>query len=85
MEFHTINLKENFDTEKFEELVKKISELPTGEQFKEKAENEMWKLVTDSNEEEIAYESLPESSKGLIGYIPGKEGEDELPDRKSVV
>lgn len=80
-EVSTVPLEEALSIGGFKQLTKQLSALPTSEQFQKKAEKELWRAVTNSEEEKISYEELSESSRKFIGYVPSPEegGKDDLP------
>lgn len=67
---------------KIKRLTSKLSGLPTHSRFKEKVEQDIWEtFVGQENQEEdvVKYNSLPEISKSIIGYIESEEGETKKP------
>ena len=75
----TLSMEEALSIDAFKELVGELAKLPTAEEFKEKAENDLWSLVAGPESDLVTYEDLPERSKGLIGLIPNEDGGDTLP------
>lgn len=78
----TIQMKESLSEKKLETLGSQLKSLPTAEEFKQKAETDFWKMFagqSHSDEEEVDYENLSDSSKKLIGTISSDSEEVKIP------
>lgn len=67
----SVQMSESLSEEELQEFCVRLKSLPTAEEFKQKVEANLWKIVAGGLEsnDSIKYESLPESSKQLIGTV----------------
>jgi len=77
----TIQIRESLSEEKLKTLGSQLKSLPTSEEFKQRAENNLWDVFTGQPNagDEINYEELSESSKGLIGTVSSGDDKEEVP------
>ena len=77
----SVQMKESLSGEQLEGLCSRLKSLPTAEEFKQRAETDLWRIIADrsKSDEAIDYESLTESNKQLIGTIPTDDGATRLP------
>lgn len=66
-------LSETLDVDRFKDLGAKIGGLPEPKEFQEKVEDELWQTFTgrENPDESVDYESLPDESKSVTGYVDG--------------
>ena len=77
----SVQMKESLSGEQLEGLCSRLKSLPTAEEFKQRAETDLWRIIADrsKSDEAIDYESLTESNKQLIGTISTDDGATRLP------
>jgi hypothetical protein len=73
METKQASLTETLTEERIREVGEKIAGLPTGDEFMQKVEEDLWqKFVGDDNledDESVEWDDLPDKSKSVIGYV----------------
>ena len=73
METKQASLTETLTEESIKKVGEKIAGLPTGDEFTQKVEDDLWqKLVGDDNledDESVEWDDLPDKSKSVIGYV----------------
>jgi len=76
METEQVSLTEALSEERIREVGEKIAGLPTGDEFREQVEDDLWSEFTGMDEppeESIAWDELPDESKSIFGYVDEEE------------
>jgi hypothetical protein len=74
-------LIETLDIDRLREVGAKIAGLPAPEEFKNKVEDDLWQTFTGRQNagNSVAYDSLSDESKSVIGYVESETGEQFIP------